>query len=73
MELETAARYNLPITVFIINNNGIGMGVESLEADKDQEANSFPPNALKPDTRYEKIAEAFGGEGIFVKTHEELE
>ncbi len=33
----------------------------------------FAPTALKPDTRYEKFAEVFGGTGLFVKTHEELE
>ncbi len=31
-----------------------------------------PPTALKPNTRYEKLADAFGGEGIFVKTYDEL-
>jgi len=31
MEIETAARYKLPLKVIIINNNGIGQGVEFIE------------------------------------------
>ena len=34
MEIETAARYNLPLQIFIINNNGIFTGVEELSAEK---------------------------------------
>ena len=34
MELETAARYRMPLKVVIINNNGISIGVD--EIDKDQ-------------------------------------
>lgn len=34
MELETAARYRLPLKVVIINNNGISIGVD--EIDKEQ-------------------------------------
>lgn len=33
MELETAARYRLPIKVVVINNNGIVMGAEEIESD----------------------------------------
>ena len=33
----------------------------------------YPPTALKPNTHYEKMAEAFGGEGIFVNTDKQLE
>lgn len=33
MELETAARYHLPIKVVVINNNGIVMGVDEIEKD----------------------------------------
>ena len=33
---------------------------------------SAPPTALLPSARYEKIIEAFGGSGYFVKTPEEL-
>lgn len=43
-----------------------------MTADKSKEALEFAPTSLKPETRYEKMAEAFGGVGIFVKNHEEL-
>ncbi len=33
MEFETATRYNIPITVIIINNNGIFMGVDEIPKD----------------------------------------
>jgi thiamine pyrophosphate-dependent acetolactate synthase large subunit-like protein len=33
---------------------------------------SAPPTALLPSARYEKIIEAFGGSGYFVKTPQEL-
>ncbi|EDK31753.2 2-hydroxyphytanoyl-CoA lyase (macronuclear) [Tetrahymena thermophila SB210] len=70
MEIETAIRYNLPFVVIILNNNGIFSGVEDLP--EEINAHNIPPNALKPNTRYEKLADAFGGVGLFVKTHNEL-
>lgn len=33
---------------------------------------SAPPTSLLPSARYEKISEAFGGNGCFVKTPQEL-
>ncbi len=42
------------------------MGVDEIT----QDPLTTPPVALKPDTRYEKLADAFGGEGIFVRTHQ---
>ena len=36
MELETVCRYNLPMIVFIINNNGIFTGVEELTSEKNR-------------------------------------
>jgi 2-hydroxyacyl-CoA lyase 1 len=70
MELETAMRYNLPLTVIIINNNGIYSGVPELPEDRDP--SGIPVTALSPEAKYEKIAEAFGGKGIKVTTHSEL-
>jgi 2-hydroxyacyl-CoA lyase 1 len=51
-ELETAARYKLPLKVIIINNSGIGSGVEELE----QNNKDIPPNALLPGAKYEMIS-----------------
>ena len=53
MEIETATRYNLPIVVIIINNNGIFMGVDEIsEHSKNVE---IPVTALNPLTEYEKL------------------
>lgn len=70
MEIETAARYNLPLIIFILNNNGIFFGHEEMPDSK--LPINLAPNNLGIETRYEKMAEAFGGQGIFVKTHTEL-
>lgn len=69
MEIETACRYNIPITVVIINNNGISTGVESLEG---FDRTNIPFFAYLPQAHYEKIAEAFGGKGYFVTKPEEI-
>lgn len=70
MELETMCRYNMPITVVIINNNGIFTGVEEIE--KDDDALSLPITALHPEAKYELMADAFGGVGHSAKTPEEI-
>ncbi len=60
METEVACRFNLPITVIIINNNGIASGVAELDREP------LPPWVYTPRARYEKLADAFGGKGWFV-------
>jgi 2-hydroxyacyl-CoA lyase 1 len=67
MECETICRYNLPITVVLLNNNGIGGGLSELRPGK-----PVPPNVLLPGARYEKVMEAFGGRGFFVQEPSEL-
>jgi 2-hydroxyacyl-CoA lyase 1 len=67
MEVETACRYQLPITFIIINNNGIGGGVDELDP-----ARGIPPSVYTPRARYERIVEAFGGRGFFVEKPAEL-
>jgi 2-hydroxyacyl-CoA lyase 1 len=61
MEVETMCRYQLPITIVVINNNGIGGGVDALRPDRDP-----PPSVMLPGARYEKVIDAFGGRGYFV-------
>lgn len=68
MEIETATRYKLPMLILIINNNGIYSGVESLPGDPKE----TPVTALNPSSRYEKLAEAFGGEGFYSTSTNEL-
>jgi 2-hydroxyacyl-CoA lyase 1 len=68
MEYETMVRHNLPITIIVINNNGIGGGIAELPKDGDP-----PPNVYTPDARYERITDMFGGRGYYVTEPDELE
>eukprot|EP01113_Clastostelium_recurvatum_P035588 TRINITY_DN4980_c0_g1_i2.p1 TRINITY_DN4980_c0_g1~~TRINITY_DN4980_c0_g1_i2.p1 ORF type:complete len:598 (-),score=125.03 TRINITY_DN4980_c0_g1_i2:23-1753(-) len=70
MEVEVACRYNLPITFIVINNNGIYRGVDDLAGETS--AVAIPPTVLSPGTRYDRIAEAFGGKGYNASTMDEL-
>ena len=67
MELETICRYGLPITTIVLNNGGIGGGFEDWPADQ-----PLPPSALSRTARYEKVAEAFGGDGYYVEDPADL-
>ena len=67
MEIEVAARYGLPITWIIFNNNGIGGGPPAFI-----EGRPPPVGAYVPDARHDKLIEAFGGKGYRVNTPEEL-
>jgi thiamine pyrophosphate-dependent acetolactate synthase large subunit-like protein len=66
MEFEVACRYKLPITVVILNNNGIGVGLEDTDTDP------VMPWVYTAKARYEKIAEAFGARGFYVESLAEL-
>ncbi len=61
MELETCARYHLPVKFVILNNGGIGGGVAELDPNKPR-----PPHSLIYGAHYEKMMEAFGGKGLYV-------
>src|SRR5438552_2322184 len=67
MEVEVACRYGMPITFIILNNNGIGGGPSSLDPSK-----PVLPVAYVPNARYEKVIEAFGGDGYYVESPDEL-
>jgi 2-hydroxyacyl-CoA lyase 1 len=67
MEFEVICRLGLPVTVIILNNNGIGGGPTEMTPGK-----PLPPNAYTPQAHYERIAEAFGGKGYFVERSEDL-
>ena len=67
MEIETACRYQLPITFVILNNNGIGGGPTEIDRSK-----PLPPNSYTPRARYEKMAECFGGRGYYVDQADDL-
>ncbi|NEG69285.1 oxalyl-CoA decarboxylase [Bifidobacterium choloepi] len=69
MEVETACRYNLPITFVVLNNGGIYRGdFENLGKDGDPS-----PLTLTYDAHYEKMIEAFGGTGYYATTPQEVE
>jgi 2-hydroxyacyl-CoA lyase 1 len=67
MELEMICRYNLPITTIVLNNGGIGGGFEDWPADQ-----PLPPSALSRTAHYEKVCEAFGGQGYYVEDPADL-
>ncbi|HWU85490.1 MAG TPA: oxalyl-CoA decarboxylase [Rhodocyclaceae bacterium] len=66
MEIETVARYELPVTVIIMNNGGIYRGDE---ASPDHQISCM---LFNPKTRYDKLMESVGGTGVRVTTPEEL-
>ncbi|XP_028985843.1 2-hydroxyacyl-CoA lyase 1 [Betta splendens] len=76
MEVETMCRYNLPVVIIVVNNNGIYSGVDPetwKEMAKMGDLTSIaPPVTLLPEARYDKIMEALGGRGFLVRTVEEL-
>jgi len=66
MEYETLTRYNLPVTVIIMNNGGIYRG------DEPSPDHQFSCMLFNPKTRYDQFSIALGGEGVRVNTPEEL-
>ncbi|MEM9843819.1 MAG: oxalyl-CoA decarboxylase [Pseudomonadota bacterium] len=68
MEVETICRYNLPVCVVIFNNDGIYRGDgENWGGGSDPATTVFVK-----DSRYDQMMTAFGGEGHWVKTPDEL-
>ena len=68
MEVETICRYNLPVCVVILNNNGVYKGTDkNLGGGAD-----VAPTVFVKDARYEKLMEAFGGVGVYATTPAEL-
>jgi oxalyl-CoA decarboxylase len=68
MEVETICRYNLPVCVVIMNNNGVYRGTDkNLSGGAD-----VAPTVFVKDARYEKLMEAFGGVGVYATTPAEL-
>jgi oxalyl-CoA decarboxylase len=67
MEVETICRYNLPVCIVIMNNNGVYKGT-----DVNPRGGDVAPTVFVKDARYEKLMEAFGGVGVYAKTPAEL-
>ena len=68
MEVETICRYNLPVCVVILNNNGVYRGDEVNTAG----GRDPSPLVFVKGARYEKLMEAFGGVGVLATTPAEL-
>ena len=68
MEVETICRYNLPVCVVIMNNNGVYRGDEANPTGGGDPA----PLVFVKDARYEKLMEAFGGVGVHATNPAEL-
>lgn len=80
MEVETMARMGMDVLIFVINNGGIYFGDSNSREDwaaRQQRTMDGQPGlrswALGWEVKYEKLAEACGGLGFFVRTPEELE
>jgi oxalyl-CoA decarboxylase len=67
MEVETLCRYDLPVCIVIMNNNGVYKGT-----DVNPRGGDVAPTVFVKDARYERIMEAFGGVGVYARTPEEL-
>jgi 2-hydroxyacyl-CoA lyase 1 len=80
-EVETMARYNMDILMFVINNGGIYHGdsddsdawLKLQENSRQGEKGGLRSTSLGYQVGYEKMAEMCGGKGFLVHTPEELE
>ncbi len=68
MEVETICRYNLPVCVVVMNNNGVYRGTDVNPTGGPDVA----PTVFVKGARYDKLMEAFGGVGINASTPTEL-
>src|SRR5438105_6117399 len=68
MEVETICRYNLPVCVVILNNNGVYRGTDVNPTGGPDVA----PTVFVKGARYDKLIEAFGGVGVHATTPAEL-
>ncbi|MGQ0654874.1 MAG: oxalyl-CoA decarboxylase [Betaproteobacteria bacterium] len=67
MEVETICRYNLPVCILVMNNNGVYRGT-----DQDPTGRDPAPTVFVKGARYDKLMEAFGGVGVNAATPAEL-
>jgi oxalyl-CoA decarboxylase len=67
MEVETICRYKLPVCIVVFNNDGIYRGTDVNAAGSDPATTVFVKGS-----RYDKIAEAFGGVGVNATNPDEL-
>jgi oxalyl-CoA decarboxylase len=68
MEVETICRYNLPVCIVVMNNNGVYKGTDVNPTGGPDVA----PTVFVKGARYDKVIEAFGGVGVHATTPAEL-
>ncbi len=68
MEIETICRYNLPVCVIVMNNNGIYRGIDVNPSGGQDVA----PTVFVKNARYDMMMQAFGGVGVYATTPAEL-
>ena len=68
MEVETICRYNLPVCIVVMNNNGVYKGTDVNPTGGPDVA----PTVFVKGARYDKLMEAFGGVGANATTPAEL-
>ena len=66
-EMDTAAKYKIPVVALIYNNNSWGMWPNAAGSARSMHMYLFQENL-----RYDKIAEGLGVRGEYVKTPEQL-
>ncbi|MFN0302310.1 MAG: oxalyl-CoA decarboxylase [Burkholderiales bacterium] len=64
MEVETICRYNLPVCVVVLNNNGVYGGTDVNTSG----GSDVAPTVFVKGARYDKLIEAFGGVGVHATT-----
>ncbi|MDE0814282.1 MAG: oxalyl-CoA decarboxylase [Alphaproteobacteria bacterium] len=69
MEMETCCRNKLPVKIVVLNNGGIGGGIDKLPDD----VKTIPPGILTVGARYDLMMEAFGGKGFLVNDPADLQ
>jgi oxalyl-CoA decarboxylase len=67
MEVETICRYNLPVCIVVMNNNGIYKGT-----DQNPRGTEVAPTVFVKEARYDLMMQAFGGVGVTARNPEEL-
>ena len=68
MEIETICRYKLPVCIVVFNNNGIYRGTDVNPTGGADVA----PTVFVKDSRYDLMMQAFGGDGVYATTRDEL-
>lgn len=68
MEVETICRYNLPVCVVVMNNNGVYKGTDVNPTGGADVA----PTVFVKGARYDMLMQAFGGVGVNATTPSEL-